>query len=65
MANLIKLTSVGSVLDTDTLTTYPLSIDGNPDTNCPVPLSECTAEWYENLSVYDDAFVFAMQYFKW
>ncbi len=65
MANYIKLTSVGCVVDRDTLTTYPLSMDGKPDTACPVHLSECTTEWYENLSVHDDAFVFAMQYFKW
>lgn len=65
MANYINLTSVGCVLDTDTSLTYPMLNDGKPDINCPVPLDQCTSEWYENLSVHDDAFVFAMQYFKW
>lgn len=65
MANYINLTSVGCVLDTDTHTTYPLTINGEPDINCPVHISDCTSDWYENLSVHDDAFVFAIQYFKW
>jgi len=65
MANYINLQSVGCVLDTDTQTTYPLTIDGKPDINCPVHISDCTSDWYEHLSVRDDAFVFAMMYFKW
>ena len=64
MANYINLNSVGCILDTDTHTTYPLTMDGKPDIECPVHVSDCTSEWYDKLSARDDAFVFAMQYFK-
>lgn len=65
MTNLIELPSVGCVVDITTQLTYPQFEDGKPDLNCPVPLAECTTEWYDSLSAHDDAVVFAIRYIKW
>ena len=45
----LVLESVGSCIDC-TGTTYPLNIDGTPDTAGGVHFSECTHEWYDGLS---------------
>tara|TARA_R110000824_G_scaffold144412_1_gene312330 strand:- start:733 stop:990 length:258 start_codon:yes stop_codon:yes gene_type:complete len=45
----LMLESVGSCIDC-TGTTYPLNIDGTPDTDSGVHFSECTGEWYDGLS---------------
>ena len=47
--NVLMLESVGSCID-DKGITYPLNIDGTPDTSNSVHFSECTEEWYDNLS---------------
>tara|TARA_R100000008_G_scaffold65048_1_gene42052 strand:+ start:146 stop:412 length:267 start_codon:yes stop_codon:yes gene_type:complete len=47
--NVLVLESVGSCID-DKGNTYPLNVNGTPDTNNPVHFSECTEEWYDNLS---------------
>ena len=47
--NVLILESVGSCID-NTGMTYPLNVDGTPDTNNLVHFSECTQEWYDGLS---------------
>ena len=45
----LVLESVGSCIDC-TGTTYPLNVDGTPDTDSGVHFSECSDEWYDGLS---------------
>ena len=47
--NVLMLESVGSCVDGDG-NTYPLNVDGTPDTDNSVHFSECTEEWYDGLS---------------
>ena len=46
------LESVGSCID-KTGETFPLNVDGTPDTNNPVHFSECEEEWYDGMSESD------------
>jgi len=47
-----ELNSVGCVIDTETLNTYPMLREGGYDTNegTIVHLDECTDEWFSSLS---------------
>ena len=51
--NLIRLESVGSLLDVDTLELYPETIEGLPDWECATDLYETDIEWFEGLSSED------------
>jgi hypothetical protein len=51
--NLLKLNSVGSVLDMEDNVVYPQLVDGLPDLNMGVDLEECSDEWVSSLS-YED-----------
>ena len=48
--NLLKLNSVGSVLDMEDNVVYPQLVGGLPDLNMGVELSECSDEWVLSLS---------------
>jgi hypothetical protein len=48
--NLLKLNSVGSVLDMEDGVVYPQLVGGLPDLNMGVELSECSDEWVLSLS---------------
>ena len=48
------LDSVGTLVNRKTAMTYPMYIDGTPDLEAEVPLSECTEEWWQSLSEDDD-----------
>ena len=48
--NLLKLNSVGSVLDMEDGVVYPQLVGGLPDLNMGVELSECSEEWVLSLS---------------
>jgi hypothetical protein len=52
---LVKLESVGSLLDIDTLDVYPCMEDDTPDWDCGVPLTEVSDEWAFSLSDEDKA----------
>tara|TARA_Y100001938_G_scaffold53025_1_gene74225 strand:+ start:82 stop:447 length:366 start_codon:yes stop_codon:yes gene_type:complete len=43
------LESVGACVNTEGMT-YPLNIDGTPDTDNGVHFSECESEWFDKLS---------------
>ena len=47
-----ELNSVGCVIDTETLNTYPMLSEGGYDTDegTIVHLDDCTDEWFESLS---------------
>jgi hypothetical protein len=47
-----QLNSVGCVIDTETLNTYPMLSEGGYDTNedTIVHVDDCTDEWFNNLS---------------
>ena len=51
--NLLKLDSVGSVLDMEDNVVYPQLVDGLPDLNGGVDLVECSDEWILSLSKED------------
>ena len=51
--NLLKLDSVGSVLDMEDNVVYPQLVDGLPDLNGGVHLDECSDEWVLSLSKED------------
>ena len=46
------LESVGSCID-KMGNTFPLKVDGTPDTDNPVHFSECDEEWFDNMSERD------------
>jgi hypothetical protein len=48
--NLLRLNSVGSVLDLEDNMVYPQLVDGLPDLNMGVELDECSDEWVLSLS---------------
>ena len=50
---LLRLESVGSLVDVDTCDVYPEMNDGYPDWENGVSLYETTDEWFEALSEYD------------
>jgi len=50
---LLRLESVGSLVDVDTCEVYPEMNDGYPDWENGVSLYETTDEWFEALSEYD------------
>ena len=50
MMNLLRLNSVGSVLDLEDNMVYPQLVDGLPDLNMGVELDECSDEWVLSLS---------------
>ena len=52
---LINLSSVGTVLDTETEDTYPMDLDGMPviDEDVTVNLNDIDEEWAEALSTED------------
>jgi len=51
--NLLRLNSVGSVLDLEDNMVYPQLVDGLPDLNMGVQLDECSEEWLSSLSKKD------------
>ena len=51
--NIIKLKSVGTAIDTDTLKTYAINIDNTIDYNSCVHLDDCCIEWWYSLSITD------------
>ena len=51
--NLLRLNSVGSVLDLEDNMVYPQLVDGLPDLNIGVELDECSDEWVLSLSKED------------
>ncbi len=51
--NLMRLNSVGSVLDMEDNMVYPQLVDGMPDLNMGVHLDECSDEWVLGLSLED------------
>jgi hypothetical protein len=51
--NLLRLNSVGSVLDLEDNMVYPQLVDGLPDLNMGVELDECSDEWVLSLSKED------------
>ena len=51
--NLLRLNSVGSVLDLEDNMVYPQLLDGLPDLNMGVELDECSDEWVLSLSKED------------
>ena len=53
MMNLLRLNSVGSVLDLEDNMVYPQLVDGLPDLNMGVQLNECSEEWLSSLSKKD------------
>ena len=52
---LVKLESVGSLLDIDTLDVYPCMEDDTPDWGNSTPLTEVSDEWAFSLSDEDRA----------
>jgi hypothetical protein len=51
--NIIKLKSVGTAIDTDTLRTYVINVDNTIDYNSCVYLDDCCNEWWCSLSIKD------------
>ena len=47
---MVKLNSVGSILDTKTGIVYPQNNDGTPDLNCGVYFEDYSDEWLESIS---------------
>ena len=50
---MVKLNSVGSILDTKDGMVYPQNNDGTPDLNCGVDIFECCEEWINSLNKKD------------
>lgn len=50
---LVKLESVGSLLDIDTLDVYPCMEDDTPDWECATELDNINIEWWMHLSLAD------------
>lgn len=50
---LLRLESVGSLIDIDVLEVYPEMENGYPDWECGVHIYEVSDEWFEALSEYD------------
>ena len=50
---MVKLNSVGAILDRKTDMVYPQNSDGTPDLSCGVFLQDCRYEWFKSLSEKD------------
>ena len=50
---LLRLESVGCLVDVDTCEVYPEDVNGYPDWDNGVNLYETDEEWFESLSEYD------------
>ena len=50
---IVELNSVGCVIDTETLFTYPQYKDGEYNEEYPIHLDEVTEEWFMSLDDYD------------
>ena len=50
---MLKLNSVGSVIDKRTKIVYPQNVDGTPDLDCGVHITECPDDWFSSLSKMD------------
>lgn len=50
---IVELNSVGCVIDTETLFTYPQYKDGEYNEEYPIHLDEITEEWFMSLDDYD------------
>ena len=48
--NLLKLNSVGSVLNVEDRIVYPQLVSGLPDLEMGVELNECVEDWFESIS---------------
>jgi hypothetical protein len=48
--NLLKLNSVGSVLNVEDGIVYPQLLSGLPDLEMGVELNECVEDWFESIS---------------
>ena len=51
--NIIKLKSVSTAIDTDTLKTYAINVDDTIDYNSCVYIDDCCIEWWYSLSITD------------
>ena len=49
----IKLKSVGTAIDINTLITYAINVDDSIDYNCGVYIDDCSNEWWYSLSKKD------------
>lgn len=58
---LVKLNSVGSVLDTKEFLVYPMYENGSIDIDNFTELNECSEEWHESLSERDKVTIFFSQ----
>ena len=54
---MVKLNSVGSILDTKDGMVYPQNNDGTPDLNCGTYLADCDIEWFDSLNDKDEKIV--------
>ena len=56
---MVKLNSVGSILDTKKGIVYDQNDDGSPDLRCGVELEDCCEdeEWYDSLRYEDEKIV--------
>ena len=50
---MVKLNSVGSILDTKDGMVYPQNNDGTPDLDCGGYLEDCCEEWFDSLNKED------------
>ncbi len=50
---MVKLNSVGSILDTKDCMVYPQNNDGTPDLDCGVDIFDCGEEWINSLNKKD------------
>ena len=62
--NIIKLKSVSTAIDTDTLKTYAINVDDTIDYNTCVYLDDCCNDWWANLSIIDRVMVNAILFPK-
>ena len=53
---IVELNSVASVIDDETLTTYPKYMKGGYDKDAGVYLMDCSDEWFKSLN-YDDKMI--------
>ena len=50
---MVKLNSVGSILDTKNGMVYPQNNDNTPDLDCGVDICDCSKEWINSLNKED------------
>lgn len=51
--NKVKLESVGTLIDKETLQTYAMLVDGGYDEDSEMHVDDCCEEWHESLSEKD------------